>query len=117
VDWICKSLVDVLGKEARPSLSRLDGRSGFSRQTVHSHLKHLVGAGTVSREFVKRGRGRPTVIYHLSRRPVEAVEGVDIVSLTFGRLKHACRFEKGGWCKGAKGKCSMENCPLTLKTK
>ena len=110
-------MVDVLAGEARLSLSRLIERSGFARQTVHNHLKHLVEAGIVSKEVVRRGRGRPAILYRLSKRPVEVVEGIDVVSLTFQRLRHACRFEKGGWCKEAKGKCTPEKCPLISKTK
>jgi predicted transcriptional regulator len=97
------------------SLARLVGASGFARQTVHSHLKHLVRAGLVSREVAKRGRGRPTILYRLSKRVAEAPEGVAVVALTFQRLKHACRFEKGGRCKEVKDECAPENCPLTLK--
>ena len=40
-----------------------------------------------------------------------------MVSLAFQSLRHACRFEKGGWCKEVRGDCAPESCPLTLKTK
>mgnify|MGYP000591176972 CR=1 FL=1 len=106
MDWVCRSLVDVLGREGGLSLNRLVDKSDFARQTVHNHLKHLMEAGLVSKDVV-RGRGRPTMIYRLSK-PVEAAV---VVSLKFRRLKHACRFEKGGWCKEVKDKCAQENCP------
>ena len=116
MDWACRTLVGVLDSE-RMSLSQLVERSGLARQTVHNHLKHLVEAGIVFQEAVKHGRGRPKVFYHKSRQPIETLEGADIVRLTFQKLKHACRFEKGGWCKEVKGKCVQEKCPLTIKTK
>lgn len=116
MDWACRSLVEVLDKEGM-SLSQLVEKSGLARQTVHNHLKHLVETGIVSQEAVKRERGRPTVLYHKNRQPVETFEGADIVHLAFRRLRHVCRFEKGGWCKEIKGKCIQEKCPLTIKIK
>ena len=117
MDWCCRSLVGILDRESGLSLSQLIQRSGLARQTVHNHLRHLLKAGIVSEEAVKRGRGRPTILYRRSKQPVQMVEMADIVSLTFQRLKHVCRFEKGGWCKEIKGKCTPERCPLTLKNK
>ena len=116
MDWACEILVGVLESE-RMSLSQLVKKSGLARQTVHNHLKHLVEADVVSQEAVKHGRGRPTVFYHKSKLPIETLDEHDIVRLTFQKLKHACRFEKGGWCKEIKSKCAQEKCPLTIKTK
>jgi len=115
VDWACASLVGALRKKGGVSLSYLVSESGLARQTVHSHLKHLVEAGLVSREIKGLGRGRPTVLYSLSGRVVEP--GASVVSLAFQRLRKACRFEKGGWCKEVRNRCSAENCPLTLRAK
>jgi predicted ArsR family transcriptional regulator len=116
MDWVSKTLVGVLESE-RMSLSQLVKKSGLARQTVHNHLKHLLKAYAVSKVAVKHGRGRPTVIYHKSKLPIETLDEPDIVRLTFQKLKHACRFEKGGWCKEVKSKCVREKCPLTIKTK
>ncbi|MBS7634406.1 helix-turn-helix transcriptional regulator [Candidatus Bathyarchaeota archaeon] len=49
MDWVCRFLVALLSKEEALSLDQLMDRSGFARQTVHSHLKHLVEAGIVSK--------------------------------------------------------------------
>ena len=46
----------------------MDG-SGFARQTVYSHLRHLIAAGIVSREAVRHGRGRPTIL-----PPIQALD-------------------------------------------
>jgi predicted ArsR family transcriptional regulator len=115
VDWVCRSLVEVLGKDGTLSLGQLIDRSGFARQTVYNHLNHLIAAGIVSKKAVRRGRGRPAILYILSKHPVRGVEWSDVVSLTFQRLRHVCRFEKGGRCKKTKGMCTAENCPLTIK--
>jgi len=116
MDWACRHLVGLFDEEKRLSLSQLVERSGLARQTVHNHLRHLAESGILSQEALKRGRGRPTILYSMSRKPVE-IEGADIVSLAFQKLKHACRFEKGGWCKELRGKCDPEKCPLTLKSR
>ena len=120
MDWVCESLVGLLRRESREDgvgLRRLVDASGFARQTVHNHLKHLTASGLVLREVVKYGRGRPEILYRVSRQAFRMPEGAVMVSLAFQRLRHACRFEKGGWCKEVRGNCAQENCPLTLKTK
>jgi len=38
-----------------------------------------------------------------------------LVTLQFSRLRHVCRFEKGGYCKEAKKNCGPQNCPQTRK--
>jgi len=105
--------VEVLGRDGTLSLGQLIDRPGFARQTVYNHLNHLMTAGIVSKKAVKRGR--PAILYSLSKHPVGGVEWSDVVSLTFQRLRHVCRFEKGVWCKETKGICTAERCPLTIK--
>lgn len=119
MDWACRCLIGVFDGGNTLSISQIVERSGLARQTVHNHLKHMVEAGILSQETAKLGRGRPTILYRRSMKtvPAELVKGNNIVSLSFQRLKHACRFEKGGWCKELKEKCSSERCPLAIKTK
>jgi hypothetical protein len=64
---------------------------------------------------MRRGRGRPAILYSLSKHLVGRAEWSEVVSLTFQRLRYVCRFEKGGWCKETKGMCTAEKCPLTIK--
>jgi predicted transcriptional regulator len=54
------SLVELIGREEVLSLGQLVDRSGFARQIVHNHLRHLVEAGVVLKEVVKHGRGDPS---------------------------------------------------------
>ena len=90
MDWACRALVEIFKVENDMSFSQIAEKSGFARQTVHNHLKHLVAAGILSCEAVKRKRGRPTIIYHSSKQRIEVIEEADVVSLTFQKLKHAC---------------------------
>jgi len=115
MDWACRTLIEILKDKNDLSLSQLVEKSGLARQTVHNHLKHLLETSYLSQEAVKSGRGRPTMVYHRSKQHVEVLEEVDVVRLKFQKLKHACRFEKGGWCKELRGKCASEKCPLTLR--
>ena len=112
VDWVCRSLVEALSRNGALSLGQLIDGPGFTRQTVYSRLNHLITAGIVSKKPV--GCGRPAIPYSLSKNLV-GVELSDVASLTFQMLRHVCRFEKGGWCKEAKGMCTSENYPLTIK--
>ncbi len=84
-----------------------------------SHLRHLVGEGVVVREqIVAKRRGGPKFTYGLSKalaRPSSSYLPADIVTLTFQKLRHACRFGKRGWCREVRKKCSQENCPLIIR--
>ena len=57
----------------------------------------------------------PRFIYRLKTETLQSTAPIEIVSLTFQKLKHACRFEKGGWCRESRKTCSSENCPLIVK--
>jgi hypothetical protein len=66
----------------------MDG-SGFARQAVYNRWRHLIAADIASREAVKRGRGRLTILYRPSKPSIEGVEWLDVVSLTLQKLRHA----------------------------
>jgi hypothetical protein len=36
------------------------------------------------------------------------------VALPFSRLRHVCRFEKGGYCKETKKNCAPQICPRSI---
>jgi len=40
----------------------------------------------------------------------------EVVSLPFSRLRHLCRFEKGGYCKKIRGACKPQKLPPNPKT-
>jgi predicted ArsR family transcriptional regulator len=110
-------------KDGKPwSFSALQGQVGFSHNTLQQHLKRLVEKGLVLKEKdPSSGFGRPRFVYHVqsktAKQVVAALEdpGVDLVTLPFSRLRHVCRFEKGGYCKEKKTSCSPQNCPQIRK--
>jgi len=113
MDYVDVAIGRCLAKGSR-SLAQLIEGTGFSRATIFNHLPHLGSA--VSRELVMaKRRGRPSLLYKLATVP----SGMDaqskplgMVSISFPKLKHVCRFEKGGFCKEQRKACTPGTCPL-----
>jgi len=67
------------------------------------------------------GLGRPKLVYHVSSRNAKQVTAVledpdaELVAIAFSRLRHVCRFEKGGYCKETKKHCVPQICPQIRK--
>jgi hypothetical protein len=67
------------------------------------------------------GFGRPRFTYQIlpgSRKQVtKALEDpeIELVTIAFRRLRHVCRFEKGGYCKETRKNCAPQICPQTRK--
>jgi len=85
---------------------QLLGEVGFSRNTLKLHLKRLNAQSLMVKEkTLSNGRGRPKYAYFLSPRVKQQVSAalsdpsITIVTLPFSRLRHLCRFEKGGYCR------------------
>jgi len=63
--------------------------------------------------------GRPKFVYHVSSRTTKQVSvtlqdlHVELVALSFSRLRHVCRFEKGGPLERKQGK--IANLKIALK--
>jgi predicted ArsR family transcriptional regulator len=97
---------------------------GFSHNTLRLHIDKLKLQGMiVVAEKTRNSPGRPIFTYSL---PPEIKQKVAltltdpytaIVSLTFQKLKHLCRFEKGGYCKETRRNCGAQNCPQIIKSK
>ena len=120
LDFFDRKILDVLSRSHEPmALAELVGDSGFARSTVIIHLERLGSAGLVLKEKKPgKGRGRPEFLYH----PAETSHSKttlqpSIVMLEFSKLKRACRYEKGGYCKPARDTCATQNCPLIMKPK
>ncbi|MFQ6094962.1 MAG: helix-turn-helix domain-containing protein [Candidatus Bathyarchaeia archaeon] len=97
---------------------------GFSHNTLRLHLARLERQGfIVKAKKPQKGPGRPSFTYSLPPRLRHRVAltltepHTTIVSLTFQKLRHLCRFEKGGYCKKISRKCAPQNCPQILKGK
>jgi len=101
-----------------PEISSILSEVGFSYNTLRLHLARLVEHGlVVRRKRPQQGPGRPQFTYAspegVNGRAVSAL--VDpykgLVVLPFDKLQRICRHEKGGYCKGIRGRCAPRNCP------
>jgi predicted ArsR family transcriptional regulator len=109
-------------KDGKPKdFNALLGEVGFSHNTLQMHLRKLTANGLVFREKPAKGLGRPKFTYHLPLRSSKQVTSalddasVELVAIVFGRLRHVCRFEKGGRCKETRKECSAQFCPQIRK--
>jgi hypothetical protein len=72
---------------------------------------------------LRKGPGRPVLVYTLPPEIKHRVNltltdpSTTIVSVTFQKLKHLCRFEKGGYCKERRTVCAPQICPQIIKGK
>ena len=94
----------------------------FSHNTLQQHLERLVAQCLVVREkSTTSSFGRPKFAYHAPSKTAKQITvalqdpNVELVALPFSRLRHVCRFEKGGYCKETRKNCGPQNCPQTKK--
>jgi predicted ArsR family transcriptional regulator len=106
MDLFDERILTVLNDGKSRVFAQLLGEVGFSRNTLKLHLKRLIAQSLVVKEKkVSNGRGRPKYTYSVSPRVQQQVSAalsdpsITIVTLPFSRLRHLCRFEKGGYCK------------------
>ena len=112
-------------KESKPlDFAQLVVAVGFSHNTLRSHLAGLERRGMVVKaKDLRKGPGRPVFVYTLPPEIRHRVSltltdpSTTIVSVTFQKLKHLCRFEKGGYCKERRTGCAPQNCPQIIKGK
>jgi len=110
-------------KDGKPrSFTMLLGEVGFSHNTLQQHLDRLVARGLVVKEkMASNSLGRPKFAYHVPSRTAKQVNAaledphLELVALPFSRLRHVCRFEKGGYCKETRKNCAPQNCPQIRK--
>src|SRR4030067_1945172 len=105
-------------KDGKPkSFAMLLGEVGFSHNPLQQHLERLTNKGLVIREKDVAHSGRPKFAYKVPSKTAKQVTAaledttVELVAIAFGRLRHVCRFEKGGYCKETKKGCSTQICP------
>jgi len=122
MDYFDERILAAL-KDGKPrSFTELQNQVGFSHNTLQQHLTRLVKKGLVLKEKdPAKGFGRPKYIYRVPLKTAKQVSvaledsGVELVTMPFSRVKHICRFEKGGWCKEKKASCSPQICPQIRK--
>jgi len=117
LDAFDRKIIDVLSRNGgRMTLAELIRDSEFARSTVVIHLERLGTEGLLLKEKkLSKGRGRPRFLYRLADPPTLKAASPAIVALEFSKLRKACRYEKGGYCKLAKSTCMTQNCQLTIK--
>ena len=110
-------------KDGKPrTFAALLGEVGFSHNTLQHHLDRLVARGLVVKEkMASNSLGRPKFAYHVPPTATKQVTAAlqnpyeTLVTLQFTRLRHLCRFEKGGYCKETRKNCAPQNCPQIRK--
>ena len=120
LDFFDRKILDALSRSHKPmALAELVNDSGFARSTVIIHLERLGSEGLVLKEKKpSKGRGRPEFLYHPAETSrSKMVFQPSVVMLEFSKLKRACRYEKGGYCKPARDTCATQNCPLIMRPK
>ena len=105
-------------KDGKPkSFPTLLSEVSFSHNTLQQHLERLTAKGLVVREKpAPTGFGRPKFAYRVplraSKQVTAALEdpAMELVAIPFSRLRHVCRFEKGGYCKETRKGCTLQIC-------
>jgi predicted ArsR family transcriptional regulator len=122
MDFFDERILAALRDGKSRSFTTLLGEVGFSHNTLQGHLERLTAKGVVVREkVVANSFGRPKFAYHVPSRAAKQVNAAledpqaELVAIAFSRLRHVCRFEKGGYCKEAKKDCAPQICPQIRK--
>ena len=122
MDPFDERILNVLKKARYASFNQLLAETGISHNTIRLHLHRLACHGIVVKEKTPSEKlGRPSFTYSLSskvnRQQITAGSSAftDTVTLNFSRLRHLCRFEKGGYCKQTRKRCGAQKCPQILK--
>src|SRR4030066_1450242 len=122
VDPVDDAILTAL-QDGKPKVfTQLLVRTSIRHNTVRLHLENLANQDLVVKEKTPAtGLGRPRFAYLIPQRVRQQVSAalsdpfIEIVSLPFSRLRHLCRFEKGGFCKQAKKGWEAQNCPQIRK--
>ena len=110
-------------KDGKPKgFTILLSEMSFSHNTLRQHLERLMAQGLIIKEKVaSNSLGRPRFAYHIPSRTTKQVIAaledphVELVAIPFSRIRHICRFEKGGYCKETKRGCTPQICPQIKK--
>jgi len=122
MDSFDRQILRVLEDGKPRNFQQLLREAGFSHNTLKLRLVGLERQGFVLKTKKPRDSpGRPGFAYSLPpdikhRVALTLTDSYTvIVSLTFQKLKHLCRFEKGGYCKTIRRTCEAQNCPQITK--
>jgi len=122
MDSFDKRILAALKNSESLTFKQLLQEAGFSHNTLRLHIGKLKRQGMiVQAEKTKNSPGRPILTYSLPPEIKQRVgltltdPSTTIVSVTFQKLKHLCRFEKGDYCKETRRNCGAQNCPHIIK--
>lgn len=122
MDFFDKRVLTVLKDGKSKDFTMLLDEVDFSHNTLQQHLKRLTAKGLIVREKTAgNGFGRPKFIYSIPSKTTKQINAalkdmhVELVAIAFSRLRHVCRFEKGGRCKETKKHCSPQIYPQIRK--
>ena len=122
MDFFDERVLAMLKDGKSKDFAALLGEFGFSHNTLQQHLIRLTAKGLVVREKAAGNNfGRPKFTYHIPSKATKQVTvalndpRVELVAVAFSRLRHVCRFEKGGRCKETRKDCSPQICPQIRK--
>ena len=122
MDLFDRHILSVL-KDGKPrEFEGLLQEVGFSHNTLRRHLASLKRQGLIMKgKKPRKGPGRPIFTYSLPPKLKAKValspedSYISLVTISFRKLRHLCRFEKGGYCKRTRTGCEAKNCPQILK--
>jgi predicted transcriptional regulator len=124
MDSFDEKILTILRNSESLGFRQLLQEVGFSHNTLRLHIAKLKRQGMiVQTEKTRNGPGRPVLTYSLPPEIKQRVTltltdpSTTIVSVTFQKLKHLCRFEKSGYCKVTRRNCWAQNCPQIMKGK
>ena len=122
MDSFDQRVLAMLSDGKPKSFATLLGEVGFSHNTLQQHLDRLAARGLVVKEkTASNSLGRPRFAYRVPYTATKQVTAAlqnpheTLVTMQFTRLRHLCRFEKGGYCKETKRNCTPQICPQTRK--
>ena len=113
MDYACSEIKKILVKQWGCSISNIIEQTGFARQTVFVHLKHLMEQKEIIREdyIAKKQRGRPYYIY--KNKIAKSKPCSDITSISFSKLQSVCKSYKFDHCNRRQNQvCTTKICPL-----
>jgi len=122
MDFFDERILAALRDGKPRGFTALLGEVGFSPNTLRQRLERLMSQGLIVREkTVSKSFGRPRFAYHVPSRTTKQVTvalqdpNVELAAPPFSRLRHVCRFEKGGYCKETRKNCAPQICPQIRK--
>jgi predicted ArsR family transcriptional regulator len=122
MDFFDERILATLKDRKPRDFNALLGEVGFTHNTLQQHLQRLAARGLVVKEkMASNNLGRPRFTYRIpstvAKQVTTALQNPHdaLVTLQFSRLRHLCRFEKGGHCKETKRDCAPQICPQIKK--